>query len=71
MNAILAILRKNVIGTNCSPNHKKQALNGRVARKKPFINMRNRKLRLEFAVNRSKKDESGKACQFLVPNKEL
>ena len=46
-------------------------LNRRVARKNPFINMRNRKLRLEFAVNRSKKDESGKACQFLVPNKEL
>ena len=37
---------------------KKQGLNGREARKKPFINMRNRKLRREFAVNHIKKDES-------------
>ena len=44
------------IGTNYSPIHKKQGLNGRVARKKPFINMRNRKLRIEFAVYHLKKD---------------
>ena len=33
----------------------KQGLNGRVARKKPFINMRNRKIRIEFTVNHFKK----------------
>ena len=43
------------IGTNYSPIHKKQGLNGRVARKKPFINIRNR---IEFAVNHLKKDDS-------------
>ena len=43
---------------NSSPNHKKQVLNGRVARKKPFINMRNLILRIEFAVNHLKNDES-------------